>query len=247
MGLSILPLAARAAVGLGALAYNAYRTNSTNTTTMAAPIAARRVAGRRVSVRRKRMPVRMYRRPARLQTSYFARTGQRITATLSSGKYTASNDVTLDVVYLTDIQGAYDMYRIRKVTVEVLPAHDPGNGYGATHANVRVYHACDSRGTATTGSLTDARELSQFENHRYSSIVSGTRNIYTFYPKATNVVQSLTGPVSAGNYEVNPWINLDQVTIPHHRHLLWIESTDPASAELFNLVYTVHFECRRSR
>lgn len=248
---SALPLAARAAVGLGTLAYQAFRSrNSTSasSTNMAAPApAVRRVGGRRVLMRRRRTPMQLYRRPREYSVRH-RRVASQILFQLAGGEYRNIYDINMGQLYLDDIRNAYDMYRITKVTAEVVPQHDPGNGISGEITTYSVWTANDTRGTFIPASWSNGRELSQFENYKYQSIKSGRAAYYTFYPKVTNLVSDTGGgTAAAGNYETNPWISFSNITVPHHRLLLDIRSPSATCVEFFVLTFTIHFECRRAR
>lgn len=246
-----LGLAARAAVGLGTLAYNAYRrTNSSVASTpMAAPASAmpvaRRVGGRRVPYRRRRVP-----RPVFSFMPTYRRVSAQQSFILVAGAYKNTQDVSMSQIFTDDIRNAYDMYRLTKVTVEIIPTHDPGGQGGAggpTTTNYSVWTANDTQGTFSTGSWANPRELAQFENYKYATIVSGSRFLYTFYPKVSNLVAGDSGIAAAGNYTVNPWLSFSNLTVPHHRLLYEVRSSSNVSTETFVVTYTLHFQCRRAR
>lgn len=242
MGSSFIPLAARAAVGLGSLAYTAFsrpRTNSTSTM----PVPARRVAGKRVPMRR-----RVTRVPRQLWSASYKRVATQDSFTMVAGNFKNTKDISLNQLFLDDIRNAYDMYRIKKVTVEIFPQHDPGNGVSGTITNYSVWSACDTTGTFTLASWSNPRELSQFENYKYQSIVGGKRALYTFYPKVSNLVADAGGAAAAaGNYVGNPWLSFSNPGIPHHRLLYEVHSLANTNVEVFSVTYTIHFEVRRAR
>jgi hypothetical protein len=229
------------------LAYNAYRgTRTTPVHTMAMP--PRRYASKRMPIRRRPYVPRNIPR-VKSDNAYLKikRTAPIASAiALSAGFSNGFLDVTLNQFDTTDLVGIYDVYRIKSVTAEFLPVVDFGNSGIVDNQQMHVYAANDTVGTsgapATTGVVT------RFANYKYGSITSGSKFLYTFYPKATNTVDNAGTAVGVGSYGTNPWIALTTagINIPHHR-LLYFAAIETSSTQKFRITFTVTLEVKRMR
>lgn len=266
MSLKAAELGIRAAIGLGAFAYNHWRGNhaSSSNSTLATsaplpmpqarrntmPLRRRRRSGR--AARRSSYTRRVVPRNTHLVYSYVRRATASV-VTLVSGNVKVATDTTLNSIFLSDLVQAYDMYRIRKVVFEVVPYYDPATGGPGANAgnqhgsNYFITFACDSTGGFTTASWSNEQDLAQFENYKYKSIVAGEKAFYTFYPKVTNTVDNSGTAVPAGNYTVNPWLNMSRVDVPHHRLLYQITSPDTLNNGSFIVTPTIYFDVMRCR
>lgn len=228
----------RAAVGLGTVAYNFYRGGS-NMATKSTPVPARRVAQRRMK------PVRRvtYRQPYRSLASSFRRTTATFTVAATAGRLNGSRDLKLADVYTPDILAAFDVYRIRKILVEIVPRVDPGQSV-ANNTSIHLITACDQTGQIST--VAAQQDLCQFSNYKSQAIVSGGRYYYAFYPKALNTVDNAGVATAVGNYSgANPWLNLSNtgIQIPHYRFLYDIVSTNATYNLNVDFTYTIFFDC----
>lgn len=245
-------LGLRAAVGLGTLAYRylapGNTTATTNRTVSMPPRSvypARRIGGMRKAVRRftRRTPVPRH----VLGNDYLSlrRTTNLRSEGLVTGFEAGFADFKLEQVYTTDLINTFDVYRIRKIVCQFTPRVDAGNN-GITNNNVmHCYTACDTIGEAIAP--TAAIELCQYGNYKYSSVSSGQRHIYTYYPKVVNTVDSDGTSRAAGSYGMNPWLQFTAtgISIPHKR-LLWYVAASGGNSELpFDIVQTVYFDVKR--
>lgn len=249
MSIKAAELGIRAAVGLGTLAYN-YLKPSHNSTVPGvmpmsrAPMVARRVAGVRRSYRRRYSP-KVIRRNLIKEYVPMRRTSASATNSLTAGVLSAYLDITLNQVYTTDIISTFDVYRIRKVVVEITPQVDLGNNGVVNNSTLHFTCANDTNGDVT--SVVSAQYASSFGNYKYGSALSGGKYLYTFYPKVSNTIDVNGTASGLGNYATNPWIKLDPngIQVPHHRLLTYIASTNTASTQKVDFTYTIYFDVKR--
>lgn len=158
-----------------------------------------------------------------------------------------TNSIKLNQVLTSDVVGAYDLYRIKKVQVVFCPAVDPGNSGVANNSQIKIDCACDPTNTVLPGASTI---VTSYENHRSGYMLSGKPFAYTFYPKVANTVDNAGVATAAGSYATNPWLQLTTagIDIPH-RQLLFTMATSiaPTAALVVNVYYVIHFEVKNQR
>lgn len=229
-----IELGARAAIGLGSIAYQMYKARAASS----APV---RKGMRKPARPRQYVP----RNVKSLDWVSIRRTSTISPYALATGFDAQVFDVKLNQVFTSDLIASYDCYRIRKVVVSIQPRVDAGNS-GITNNNVlHVWMACDQTGDSTAP--TAAINVGEYANHKYSTIPSGQRFYYTFYPKAINTVDNNGTATNVGSYGMNPWINLNTsgVNIPHKRLLWYIASSGGTSTTPYDLTYQIYFDVKR--
>lgn len=241
-----IQLAAKAAVGLGTLAWNYYkRTGDPMPVRTVRPM--RRNAVVRKSFRRKPYRARYVPRNLRNAVVPMRRTTAATSyALVSSGAVSGYIDIKLNDVQYSDLLGSYELFRIKKVSVEITPRYDPGQSTSDKNITPHIYCACDCQGTTTV--LSTVGTVTQFGNHWYSSVPSGQKYRYTFYPKVTNVIDNAGVSTAVGSYGPNPWLflNSNGAGITHHRLLWYIQTTDTSSAQ-FDFVWTIYFDVKGAK
>lgn len=226
------------------LAYHAYRAARSTSVLPMAPLA-RRYASKRTVLRRRPNVSRNI--PRMIQPAYVSmrRTSQAFKVNLSAGVFFGSSDIVMNSFYLTDLIGNYDVYRLKSLTVEVLPSVDPGNSGVTNNQCLHVYTACDTIGAVATPT---AGLITSYQNYKYGSIPSGSKFLYKFYPKVTNTVDNAGVATPVGSYGTNPWLSLNTagIAIPHHR-LLYGLTTGSTSTQEVTFTFTVQFDVKRMR
>ena len=250
---SLLPRAAALAFGTaGSLIQSAYRNYSVKVPRLDTrpPVSEmpRRVYGSRRTRRRTRRPMRMFRAPSQKVLSLMRTTSLVATKYFGIGSslVTAVELPTLNLVKTNDLIAAFDLYRIRKVQVVVTPVFDPGNSGVVNNDQLTFCAACDPSTNVGIGTYID---IGAFENHRSAMLVSGKQFVYTFYPKAVNVVYDGSTTQPAGSYSMNPWLqcNAVGVTIPHQSLQMGSVTTKPptvANTDGFQYYFRIFFDVK---
>lgn len=218
-----------------------FDTWSERSSTMKAPVAARRVSGRRYGVRKfykrgKGMAVNTSKRFVRSTGSI-----QLLTVGALTSAYGAVSP-TLSLVQTSDLTGIYRLYRIRKVVVHMVPRVDTANSGVANNFQFCAAACCDPEsGTAPT-SIT---QIAAYDNSYQKFLVSGDRFKYTFYPKVTNSVDISGVATAAGSYGLNPWLRLDAtgITVPHLALKIGVQSAAATTVQ-FDCYYDIHFDVK---
>lgn len=182
----------------------------------------------------------------------FRRTSAPIVVSTASGVGGFRSNVTLSQVFLTDILPVFDVYRMKRVTIEVIPRWDTGANYvstsgGAIGPNDTIWAvaACDPANESIAAPTLDV--VSKFGNYKCQPIVSGGNFKYSFYPKVSNSVQGASASVNSGSYgKFNPWLKMDAdgVLVPHSNIIFGLQTAFAASlVTSYTYTLTIEFDC----
>jgi len=240
---SLLPRAAALALGTaGSLFQSAYRNYSIKVPKLdTAPPMAYPRSSRRTRRAYRRKPMRLVRRVQPAITTV-VRTSPFIAVNyfgIGATTVFAAYNPALSAVFNTDLQAAWDLFRIRKVQVIVTPLFDPGNSGIVNNDQLAMYAACDP---STNVSVISIPQIGAYQNHKARVLVAGKEFVYTFYPKAVNSVFDGTTTQPAGSYGMNPWLqcNATGVTIPHQSLQLGCQTNKaPSTANTEGFQYYV--------
>lgn len=164
--------------------------------------------------------------------------------TLSSGSYLGFTDLTLSTIQTADLIASYDAYRLKSVTVYVTPQQDAGNSQYSGTSNIHCYLACDTRND--TGTPVSLSVITALENYQYRVLVAGRVCSYKFVPKPLLAVDNNGVTVAAAQIDTNPWLQCTAagVSLPHHRLLLGLKTSNGSNTQAVDLVYEYVFEVR---
>lgn len=225
-------------VGTAYKAYNAIRSN--DSMPVKRSYGARRVAGRRRSVRRRMYPM----AKMSLRSRHIVRSSGLSTMTATASNFTnLLANIQLNQVQTSDLQASWRLYRIKKAVVHLVPRVDTANSGLVNNWSFLVAACNDPEGSATPPA--NITTVTAYDNSYQKQIVSGDRFTYTFYPKAVNTIDIAGTATPAGSYSVNPWIQLNSVgiTVPH-RQLLLAAQASLATTLTFDIYYDIHFEVK---
>lgn len=252
-GLSLLR---RAGLGLGAIAagaaYDAFvggnRAHSAIAADRGLPMASTFRSSRRVPSRFKaRRTRRSFNIPRRRFSSY--RSLVRSTTSVPAlavpvGGFAATTyDCNLSNVYTTDLIAMYRQFRIRKVVAVITPRVSPANSGIANNFATGLIAGCNPDGQAAAPATFN--EVCQFPWRSKHVTGADDKLIFTFYPKALNVINGAAGAaVSAGGYASNPWITLNAtgIAVPHKQ--LLIAGQNAGVALSFDMILHYYFDVR---
>lgn len=153
-------------------------------------------------------------------------------------------DYELSRVQTSDLLATFQVYRIKRIDIELVPLYDPSTDVSGKSTDYLVYMACDTTGATT---LVSPQVITAFDNYKMQSIVGGEKFKYSFYPKALNELgQPLGVNDGVGSYDTNPWITLtsDGIQVPHAR-LLWSIQSPSVSNAILLYTLTYHFDVKR--
>ena len=201
------------------------------------------------------MPPRFVRPASGAQIVSYKRTSLPENLALVAGAGGFRVPITLNQIYTTDIIAAYDMYRIKRVTLRLIPQVDPGSSLvvtGTTFAQNQeawVVAACDPADEAI--SVPTIAIVSKFNNYKLDTIRAGKEYNYYFYPKVSNIVTGSSGTTKgSGTYgKYNPWLRLDAdgITIPHYNVICGLQTSFGTSTANYTYTFTVEFDCMLTR
>jgi len=242
----------------GEAAYNYFRRRSSpgvsaptlsRNSTMAASRPPYRRMKPRFAMRRRR-----YSRPTQASgNSRNVVTYKRVTTVqngaLAAGTGSISQTIKLSDIYYADLQGVYDAYRIKKVTLCLMPVLDPGaTGTAATSSEMHVTTACDPTGTAPIGYT--SYYLSTIDNYKKGVIKGADAFWYKFFPKCKNTVDLAGVADPSGQYgKYNPWISFggNGPTVPHYNIMAALNTGLATSTAQFTYCFTIEFDCLLAR
>lgn len=156
------------------------------------------------------------------------------------------NSIKLNNVVTADLQSVYEMYRIRKVVLHLVPRIDPANSGLTNNFQTLVQCCCDPSGVSPL--FASANQVSAYDNSYSKWVNAGEKYTYTFYPKAINsMFQTGTTTVTSGTYGMNPWIFLDStgITVDHKELAVTVSVPTASTVALnFDFYWDIHFDVR---
>lgn len=218
-----------------------------STTTM--PVSYRPKSRRRP----RRMPVVRYNRSLRLyKYQSMVRSTNIQQLAIVAGQFNAwlVNSVKLNQVKHFDLIEAYDLYRIKRVDLVLVPTYDPALTTPTRNNQMMISVACDPTNPPVPSTMV---EIGGYDNHRSGWLTADSVFVYKFYPKATNTVDNAGTSQPVGSYSTNPWLRLSTagVDIPHFSLVLGTASVaaSPAAPNefRFSYYYRIHFDVKNVR
>lgn len=170
-----------------------------------------------------------------------------IPITTAAGQFLGFRDLALNNVETADLMSTFDAYRLKYVVARVTPQQDPGDSQYPGTSQIHCYLGCDVR--TDLGTPQRVTQVSQLSSYRYQCLVAGRTFAYKFVPKPLLNVDNNGNSVAAAQVDGNPWIQLTTagVTLPHHRLVIALMSSNSNNASTIDIVYEYVFEVRGFR
>lgn len=144
-------------------------------------------------------------------------------------------------------QEIFDVYRIKKIVFHFEPNFTSNDVNGAS-GTPNIANPMVGRYIRVVKDYDDANALSGENDYfEYSNMKS-----YEFFRKRFNVTlypKIKTDMNGVNDLSVSPtWIDFDNINVPHYGIKVFFPQTNmPLSYELYNLLITIHFECKNVR